>query len=1022
MNTKSLHRAFGFLAFAIALVTYMMTVQQTVPFWDCGEFTAAAAEQQVGHPPGAPLFLMVGKLFHLLPFGDPGWRVNLVSVFASAITILLLYLVTVQVIRNLRKDGIETFGDALSVYGSAFVGAAAYTFSDTFWFNAVESEVYASSTLFVALIVWLMMRWHEEADNRGHERYLLLIAYLVGLSTGVHLFSILTLFSIVLVVYFRRYEFSVKSFLLTGVIGVLIFGVIYPGVVKVMPAMLGGDFLRTEAREYVINDSPLIQLLALAILLGSGVGVWYGRKIGAPVLRLACSAFLLVIIGYSSYTHILLRSNANPPMNENNPKTFSDLTAYLSREQYGDAPGWPRRYQTGNPYEQHHARYGKWNRPPYKRVTRSDGAQFQVPDYSAMKVNMSGEMSFLWKYQIEHMYLRYFGWNFIGREGDIQDSHTAFLTSKKDKDYLAYNYLSGYKDQFPIRFFALPFIFGLIGLWFHFKKDPKMAFVYMTLFLMMGVLAAYAQNQQSPQPRERDYFYVGSFFVWCLWIGMGVYGIIDLIRKEQAVSTGIAGGIVALSLVLVPINMANGGWKIHNRAGNFIPFDYSYNVLQSLEKDAIVFTYGDNDTFPLWYMQDVAGIRRDVRVVNLSLGQTGWYIDQLKNREPWGAKKLPLSFSDESLRADESDPKALSPEYGEGQQVTIPVRPEIMKKYTTNPMYLNSNTMSFLFVGSGEGQRDGSGKTVYFIGNQHKLVRDIVQQTKFERPVYFSAGGNENYCGLDDYLRWEGLALRVCPAPQRALGTQTDVFDEKIMDQCLLNALPDDQVYNDAHYGFKFRNLNNMNVYYDEVHRRFMDSYRMVYLRYAIHYLTEGNNKKKTIDVLDAMNNYISPTQFPMSYALEYQIADMYKRAGANDQAKKYAQMVVSSTDELIANPSLQDVERYTRSLNIYEAAARAYQIMGNMSAAKDKMMKNPANNNDEVRVTAQIDQMEVSSLEEQGKYTEAADLADKIIQRYQASGNKDYMGLVPMMQSKSTELRQKANPAAALDTSKKTN
>ncbi len=351
MNTKSLHRAFGFLAFAIALVTYLMTVQQTVPFWDCGEFTAAAAEQQVGHPPGAPLFIMVGKLFHLLPFGDPGWRVNLVSVFASAVTILLLYLVTVQVIRNLRKDKIETFGDALSVYGSAFIAAAACTFSDTFWFNAVESEVYAASTLFVALIVWLMMRWHEEADNKGHERYLLLIAYLIGLSTGVHLFSILALFSIVLVVYFRRYEFSVKSFLLTGFIGVLIFGIVYPGVVKIMPAMLGGNLFRTEAREYVFNNEVFIQIIALAILIGSVVGVWYGRKIGAPVLKLACSAFLLVIIGYSSYTHILLRSNANPPMNENKPDTFASLTSYLSREQYGDAPGWPRRYQTGNPYE-----------------------------------------------------------------------------------------------------------------------------------------------------------------------------------------------------------------------------------------------------------------------------------------------------------------------------------------------------------------------------------------------------------------------------------------------------------------------------------------------------------------------------------------------------------------------------------------------------------------------------------------------------------------------------------------------
>ncbi len=1022
MNTKSLHRGFGLLAFAIALITYLMTVQQTVPFWDCGEFTAAAAEQQVGHPPGAPLFLMVGKLFHLIPIGDPGWRVNLVSVVASAVTVFLLYLVSVQVIRHLRKDPIESFGDAISVYGAAFVAATAYTFSDTFWFNAVESEVYASATLFIALIVWLIMRWSEEADNKGNERYLLLIAYLIGLSTGVQLFSILTLFSIVLVVYFRRYKFTVGSFLLTGVIGVLVFGIIYPGVVKILPAMIGGNFLRTEAREYVFNDDVLIKMISLAIIAGAGFGVWYGLKNKKPVLNLACTAFLLVILGYSSYTHILLRSNANPPMNENTPKTLSALTSYLSREQYGDAPGWPRRYQTGDPYEKHHLRYGKWDRPPYKVVTRDGGAQFQVPDYSKMKVNMSGEMKFLWAYQLQHMYFRYFGWNFIGREGDVQDAHTAFLTDKKDKDYLAYNYLSGYADNFPIRFFALPFIFGLIGLYFHFKKDPKMAFVYVILFLMTGALAAYAQNQQSPQPRERDYFYVGSFFVWCMWIGMGVYGIIEMLRKEKAVTTGIAGGIVAASIILVPLNMANGGWKIHSRAGNFIPFDYSYNVLQSLDKDAIVFTYGDNDTFPLWYMQDVAGVRRDVRVVNLSLGQTGWYIDQLKNREPWGAKKLPLSFTDESLQVDESDPKALSPEYGEAQEVTIPVRPEIMKKYTDNPAYIQSGIMKFLFVGSGEAQQNGSGKSVYFMGNQHKLVKDIVQQTRFERPVYFSAGGNENYCGLDDYLRWEGLALRVCPAPQRQMGSQTDVFDDKIMDACLINALPDDEVHTEPHYGFKFRNLNNMDVYYDEVHRRFMDSYRMIYLRYAIHFLSDTKDNQKCISVLDAMDKNISATQFPMSYALEFQIADMYKRAGNNEKAKKYALMVVKSTQHLIDNPSLMEVERYSERLSPYDASARSYVIAGDLASAKQKMRQNPANSGDEIKIQAQIDQMEIGALEDQGKYAEAAELTDKIIQKYQTSGNQDYMSLMPMLQAKSSEMKAKANPNAALDTTKKPN
>jgi len=335
MNILVLRRAFGFLSFIVATVTYLLTVQESVPFWDCGEFTAAAAEQQVPHPPGAPLFLIVGKLFHLLPFGDPGWRVNLLSAFASAVTVGLLYLVIVQVIENFRGKKYESFGDAIAVFGSAFVGATALTFSDTFWFNAVESEVYASSTLLVAIIVWLMMRWNEEADNPGHEKYLLLIAYIIGLSTGVHLFSILAIFSLALVVYFRKYDFKLTSFFVMGAITVVSFGLIYPGIVKVFPSMLGGNLFKTEARDYVIMDSLFPRILAIGTIIGAAFGTYHASKNNKPILNLACSSFLLIILGYSTYTQILLRSNANPPMNENTPNDLIKLSAYLGREQYG---------------------------------------------------------------------------------------------------------------------------------------------------------------------------------------------------------------------------------------------------------------------------------------------------------------------------------------------------------------------------------------------------------------------------------------------------------------------------------------------------------------------------------------------------------------------------------------------------------------------------------------------------------------------------------------------------------------
>jgi len=335
MDTKVLYRGFGFLAFFIALATYLLTVQPTVPFLDCGEFTAAAALQQVPHPPGAPLFLMIGKLFHLLPFGDPGWRVNLVSVFSSAITVGLLYLITVKVIKNFHTSPIDTIGEAIAVYGAGLVSALAYTYSDSFWFNAVESEVYALSTMFAALVVYLTMRWNEEADKPGHERYLLLIAYLIGLSTGVQLLSILPTFSIVMLVYFRKYRYSTKGLIIAGAAAIGTFIVIYPGIVKWFPAILNWAW-------------PA----GLAIVLLAAYGAWYGYKNQRSVLHLVSSAFLLAILGYSCYTHILIRSNSNPPMNENAPNDLPKLISYLSREQYGDAPTWPRRYRWDDPYFQ----------------------------------------------------------------------------------------------------------------------------------------------------------------------------------------------------------------------------------------------------------------------------------------------------------------------------------------------------------------------------------------------------------------------------------------------------------------------------------------------------------------------------------------------------------------------------------------------------------------------------------------------------------------------------------------------
>lgn len=953
MNTNIIKKVFAALAFILASTVYLMTVQPTVPFWDCGEFSAASIWQQVPHPPGAPLFLMLGKLFHtIIPFGDYGWRVNLLAVFSSAFVVLLSYLITVMLIENFRGKA-KDFGEAMAVYGSAFVGAAALVFSDTVWFNAVESEVYATSTLFVAVILYLIMKWNEKADEPGHERYLILIMYLIGLSTGVHLLSVLTIFSIFIIVYFRRYEFNLLSFLVMGFLAVVTFFIIYPFVVKYIPAFLAGHSAgRNEAHEYNIENSMLLSLIAIATIVGSLVGFWWARKNNKHILMLITGSYIFVILGYTTYTQILLRSNANPPMNENEPKTFSRLSSYLGREQYGEAPSWPRRYQTEahftRRYEQKNADgsyvYGPWFAPGRKDVRRKDGTGYSIPTFD--RINSAGELAYLWKYQINHMYFRYFGWNFVGRVSDVQDAGVAGF-SETNADVLNYN--SGYKEIFPVKFFALPLLLGLIGLVFHSYRDKQMAFAFITAFLMMGVLAAISQNQQDPQPRERDYFYAGSFMIWTMWIGLGAFGLIEGINKER-INSAVAGGIILVTILMAPVNMAIGGWKMHSRAGNFLPFDYSYNILQSTEENAILFTNGDNDTFPLWYLQDVMGVRRDVRIANLSLGNTLWYIDQLKNREPWGAEKLPLTFANDSLQIDdENDPKALSYDFAEPMNISIPVRREILEKYTNDPAVLEDGHMRFTFEGKPYGEYQG--RNMHLIRVQDKLILDILRQTKFERPVYFSnTVGPDAFAGLQDFFRYEGMAMRICPVRQNTI---KDQLDPEIMELCLIKNIDNSENYSKTpQYGFKFRNLNNANVYYDEVHRRLMSTYRSLYLSYSDYLIRVDNDTTKAIEALNIMNEMVSPKLFPLEFEIISRLVSIYETLNAESEIAKHSEALLDQIQVLIDNPKLREDITYYELTDLRSSplntASKIYAMKGDFDKSREMLN----------RLKAKIDQV----------------------------------------------------------------
>ena len=947
MNNKvefqNLHRAFIALAFLIVFAVHAMTVQPSVPFWDNGERLNGMTWQQIPHPPGAPLFMLIGKFVQtIIPFGDLGWRGNMISVIASGAVVSLLYMMTVIVIRNFRKEGIETIGDAVTVYGAAFIGALSFGFTATFWFNSVEAETYVTSLLVVTLVMYLMMRWTQVADEKGHEKYILLSVYLVGLAIGIHQLSLLVIFTIVLIVYVRKYEITPKSFLALTVIGLLVFFFVFKVIVLSLPAFLAGrTATRNEAFEFAINNSFALQVATVAGIAGLCYLFYWAYKKGKGVLALSAMAFLSIVFAYTVYAQVLIRANANPPMNQNAPKNFSVLASYIGREQYGSAPMWPRRYQTEDYFIAQHNRrdekgnyvYGVWNPPGRKAVSRSDGSQIGVNDWN--NINTAGELNYLWKYQMNHMYFRYFFWNYVGRMSDVQDEGVAWFNTKGAEEA---NYKTGNAHIFPVQYFALPLLLGLIGLYFHFKRDPKMALVFLAAFLVMGVLAAMYQNQQNPQPRERDYFYLGSYLVFGMWIGLGAYALIDMFNKKKTVV--MASIILFITLLAVPLNLLASNYVAYGRAGNYLPFDYAYNILQSVEQDAIIFTNGDNDTFPVWFMQDVEGVRRDVRIANLSLGNTLWYIDQLKNREPWGAKKVPLSFSDESLRADEiEDANALTWEFGPAKTDRITVAREILAQFTNDEHILNAGAVTMTFQGRSRGN-DDRGNPIFFHRVQDKLIRDIIITNKFERPVYFLATvGGDAKAGLEAFLRTEGLVQRICPVPQR-VSNNHDAFNEEVMDAILLNIDNSNNFSKTQQYGLKLRNLNNPNVIYDETARRtIMMTYPEMFIGYASYLIEVKGDAAKAEKIMDTYLENIPLWKIPLPLNAEYRIANIYNLIGNKEKTEQYARIGLQTALGQIANENLEpngiQFEMSGRFFGPFQFAAELHKMLGEFEQAK---------------------------------------------------------------------------------------
>lgn len=825
---------FASLSFFYAFVIYTLTVAPTASFWDPAEYIAIAHTLQVAHPPGSPFFAIVGRVVSM--FVSPEYvalSINMISVTASSFTIMLLYLIIVRLIEEWRGsvDSMD-FMDQLGTYAGALLAALFFTVTHTHWFNAVEAEMYASSMFFTALVVWMALRWSANHDEPYSERWIILIAYLFGLGIGVHLLNLLALFFVALIIYFKKFEFSIKSFAIMTGCSIAAFLAIFPVTIIKLPNMTA----QIGAMTYGLIGPITFMVIFLALL---AFGIYYSHKKKMRVINLVMLAYTMIIIGYSSYALVIIRSQAEPAIDQNEPSTVEAFVSYLNRDQYGESP-LLRGYSFDN-------RTGNLDRSTERFFPRRHSSQ---PHHMEYYQNFDSDLEYFWKYQVNHMYLRYFNWNFIGREADIQ--HTGWHSGFSETRHSNNPANSGY--------FYIPFLLGLFGLLFHFKNDWRRALSVSTLFILTGLAIIVYLNQTPMEPRERDYAYVGSFFAYAIWVGIGMTGLIEMIRQFTKDHKGVAYGTVGLMFLAVPGLVAVENWPSHDRSNNYVARDYAYNLLNSLEKNAIVFTNGDNDTFPLWYLQEVEGIRTDVRVVNLSLLNTNWYIRQMRDRQTHEALPLAITLTDEEIEQMTTQLELHTP-----QDIRIPVNKDLLRyifeasadqlEDTTSTFYRGDNPLaeiemnemlynqirmatpfsvsvdelddeiSFYLEGRFAGQ-DNQGNPRYFLQTQDRMVLHLLENNMWLRPIYFAnTVSRSGQLGLEDYFQFEGKAFRVMP-----LGRDAGPF-----------GYVDPEVHAERLGSFEFNDWNHPNVYFDENVRRMLGNYRYGFTQLADAYIQRGD-------------------------------------------------------------------------------------------------------------------------------------------------------------------------------------
>lgn len=805
-NHKSTNRTLALFIFVSSLALYMLTMAPTASFWDAGEFIAVAHGLQVNHPPGAPFYSLLGRLFSMfMPASYVAVSINFISALSSALTVMLLYLISVKLVKEWKGDPnkLPTI-DKIGMYGGSIIGALSFAVTDTFWFNAVEAEVYAISIFFTAIVVWLALVWAENHDEPHNERWLILIAYLFGIALGVHLLNLLALFFVALIVYFKKYEFEWTSFLATCATSVVAFLLIYPFTLQSIPSIMDSI---TRASYGLVGP---IFFMALVLIVVAG-GLYYTHKNNYRFANIVILCYTMILIGFSSYALIFIRSSADPPIDENDPETVESFIDYLERKQYGDTP-----LLTGNTYSNSQGRINRDEEVFFPRRYSSN------PQHVRQYSQYSSDLDYFIDYQVNHMYWRYFAWNFIGRDSDIQDAGwQAGFTESEHEDNPAHN-----------SYFYIPFLLGLFGMLFHFQNDWKRALSVLALFIFTGLAIIVFLNQTPLQPRERDYAYVGSFFAFAIWISMGGVGIIELIKEHLNANKVAAYGMLGVLFCASPLLMGVQNFHDHDRSERYVAPDYAYNLLNSTAPNSIIFTNGDNDTFPLWYLQEVEGVRTDVRIVCLSLLNTDWYIKQLRDQWSHESPPLPISFSDEEVAQITENLTLHNPD-----TLTIPINKPLLKEAFSGPkeykeaINVNPDTSVKIFdkgITFGmpvdslddqikwyyEGRPAGTGpdgNRQYYTQVQDKVILNILRNNDWLRPVYFAnTVSTQSQLNLQSYFRFEGKAFRVVP----------DRHDS------VTYGWVNPQIHARRLETFRFRQWNNPDVYFDENIRRMLGNYR----------------------------------------------------------------------------------------------------------------------------------------------------------------------------------------------------